>query len=412
MKNKFIKDIYKKRIILWGTGKIGHLFYKKYKNKLDIVACTSNAKDIEPIEKLKTITPKQIKWGADFIVVCSSYYAEIRYQLMSEGYEVGSDFIDSYSFEKFYGKEIKEKKIIVAVGQCEISEICQALDMIDSFVEKYSIFYFDEQKVCCHGNKCDLAETKECLTFLQSADFFIKPSALEPRAMNSFQFLKTYLNEECKIITISLFDMDSYWAQDIANQRAINKYYVTKNNQKLCAYVEKDQVIEQLIDEGRSTDEIMRLISRDDFFDSNRVMENHFNCIKRAKITDRLSDIKMSDFVEKNYNLMKLYCDRGHFHENLLREYVRRILQFFSDEESEKRLLSLDISAITQNVNELPIYPSTAKILNLEWIDKNTLYRQRRYDGIRLVTFEEYMEDFIEYCKTAKEVLKYSQWSS
>ena len=72
----------------------------------------------------------------------------------------------------------------------------------------------------------------------------------------------------------------------------------------------------------------------------------------------------------------------------------------------------MDISCITQNINELPIYPSTARILNLEWINENTLYRQRRYDGVRLVTFEEYMEAFIQYCKYAKEVLKYTQWSS
>ncbi len=412
MKSSFVRKISQKRIILWGTGTIGHLFYENYKNKLDIVACTSNEKNIEPIERLKVISPVQIKPGQDFIIVCSSYYPEIRNQLMSEGYEVGLDFIGYDSFEKLYEREIKEKKIIIAVGQCEIYEICQVLNMLNTFVEKYCIFYFDEQKVCCHGNNYDLAETKECLTFLQIADFFIKPSVLEPRVMNSFQFLRMYLNGQCESITISLFNMDSYWAQDIANQRAINKFYITKRNQKLCAYVEKDQVIEQLIDEGYSVNEILSMIKRDDFFDYNKVIENHHNCIKRAKITDRLSTIKMSEFVEKNYNLMKLYCDRGHFHENLLREYAKRVLQFFSDKESIKKLLNMDISCITQNVNELPIYPSTARILNLEWINENTLYRQRRYDGVRLVTFEEYMEAFIQYCKYAKEVLKYTQWSS
>ena len=78
MKSSFVRKISQKRIILWGTGTIGHLFYENYKNKLDIVACTSNEKNIEPIERLKVISPVQIKPGQDFIIVCSSYYPEIR----------------------------------------------------------------------------------------------------------------------------------------------------------------------------------------------------------------------------------------------------------------------------------------------------------------------------------------------
>ncbi|MDE7476459.1 MAG: hypothetical protein K2M91_00675 [Lachnospiraceae bacterium] len=412
--NTLIKSIAEsKRIILWGTGNTAKTFCDKYGDKLPIYACTSNDRNIVSVNNLKTIGLQELDPVTDFIIVCSIYYDEIRYQLMCiDGYEPNINFMKYSIFEELYDAEVNSKKLIVAVGQCEIGEMCQALHMISYFKKQYTVIYFDEQKVCAHGNKCDLAETKECLKLLGKADYFIKPSALKPQSMQSFQALQQYVNNQCKTITISLFTMDSYWPQDIAKERTINKYYVVKNKSKLCAFVERDQVIERYIDEGYSTKEIMNLICKDDFFDYSVVKNNHDNCIKRIRIADKISDIKITDFVLHNYNSMKLYCDRGHFNEHLLKEYVRRFLQFLGDDMSEKELMAMDISCITQHVNELPIYPSTAKILKLEFVNKDTLYRENRYDGIRLVTFEEYMEAFITYCQKGRSVLQSSYWLS
>lgn len=410
--NTLIKNVIEnKRIILWGTGNTAKEFYKKFSDKITIYACTSNEEEIVPIEYLNIIRPCEIEPESDFIIICSIYYNQIRYQLMCiDGYEPNKNFIKYDIFEELYNAEINSKKLLIAVGQCEIREMCQTLNLLYYFKEKYSVIYFDEQKVCAHGNHYSLSETKECINLLGKANYFIKPSVLNPQSMRSFHLLQQYLDKHCKIITISLFIMDSYWPQDIASEREINKYYVVRNNAKLCAFVEKDQVIEKYVDEGYSTREIMKLICKDDFFDYNIVKNNHSNCLKRARISDKISDIKMADYIIHNYNIMKLYCDRGHFNENLLKEYVRRILQFLGDDKSESELLSTDIQCITQCVNELPIYPSTAKILELVFVKKDTLYRQKRYDGIRLVTFEEYMEAFITYCQKACGVLSCSYW--
>lgn len=412
--NALITNIIKnKRIIMWGTGNTAKGFYKRYCDKLSIYACTSNDKEIVPVESLSTIKPCEIVPESDFVIICSIYYDEIRYQLMCmDGYEPNVNFMKYNIFEELYDAEVNSKKVLIAVGQCEIREMCQTLDLLCHFKDKYAVIYFDEQQVCAHGNKRGLAETRECRNLLEKADYFIKPSVLNPQSMQSFQLLQQYLSKQCQTITISLFTMDSYWPQDIAKERSINKYYVVKNDSKLCAFVERDQVIEKYVDEGYSTKEIMDLICKDSFFDYDVVKNNHNSCIKRARIADKISDIKMADFMVHNYNVMKLYCDRGHFNENLLKEYVRRILQLLGDDVSEKELLSMDISCITKYVNELPIYPSAAKILGLEFVNKDTLYRESRYDGIRLVTFEEYMEAFITYCQKSRSVLQYSYWSS
>ena len=82
MMNTLIKNVINnKRIVLWGTGNIAKGFYKKYHDKLPVYACTSNDRDIVPIESLNTIKPCEIEPQSDFIIICSVYYDEIRYKL-------------------------------------------------------------------------------------------------------------------------------------------------------------------------------------------------------------------------------------------------------------------------------------------------------------------------------------------
>ena len=47
--NKFLEN---KSIVIYGTGNTGKEFYDKYKDKLNIVGCTSSEKNIDSIENL------------------------------------------------------------------------------------------------------------------------------------------------------------------------------------------------------------------------------------------------------------------------------------------------------------------------------------------------------------------------
>ncbi len=396
-----------RRIILWGTGNTGNAFYEKYRNDLDIYACTCNEKEFKSIAGLKTIQWDEIDRQIDFIIVCSIYYEEIRRQLMVRGFEVNVDFIKFDIFEELYEGFRENKKLILAIGQCEIREMITALKRLKNFKKYYSMIYYNERGICEHGDLFDWTLLKEFMNIIGMADYIMLPSAISPQAKYDFQYIKSFIGDKCSVITISLFNFDSYWPQDIARERSVNKYYMMQKNMKLPAYVERDQVIEKLVDENYSVKKIMELISKEDYFKKEDVMMNHQNSLKRFRLTDRLSDVKIGDFIESNYNLVKLYCDRGHFNQNLLREYVRRILNYLGANESLVELQNMDFEDMFMRINELPIYPSTAAILNLEWINRGTLYRQHLYSGIRTVTFEEYMETFIEYCFAVKKTLQF-----
>lgn len=397
-----------KRIVIYGTGNNGNAFYTKYKEYLHIEMCTSSDANIVPIPGLRPITSKELDKEKDFIIICSIYFEEIRRTLIMQGWTQNVNFIrwDIFDclFEAVGGG--KNKLLMVAVGQCEIQEICIALNRIQAFKEKYLVIYFDERQVCCHGDRFDSLVYYDCDFMLRFADVYLRPSVMNPKSVRGFDYLQSNIKRDCRIIKVSLFIFDSYWPQDIAKERSISKYYMIKQNTKIPAFVERERVIENLLDSGYSIREIKRKISTPDFFDENIVLENHKMSMRRIKVSDKLSDIKVYDYVEANYNKIKIFCDRGHFNENMVTEYVKSVLAYLEEDESAEEFITKDISDIFARVNELPIYPSTAKILRLSWIDENTLYRMNINGVVRRVIFDEYIEQMLEYYSRVKELIE------
>lgn len=401
--NKFLEN---KSIVIYGTGNTGKEFYDKYKDKLNIVGCTSSEKNIDSIENLMPLLCDEMDKEKVLLIICSVYYEEIRKNLILSGWSQNINFIRWDIFDKLYRAEENEKQIIVAVGQCEVKEMCEVLQRIKAFMQKYEVIYFDERRVCIQGDKFDLIENYDCCFVLEKAHLFIRPSVMTPKSVCGFDYLQQKINIFCKVIKISLFIFDSYWPQDIAKEREINKYYLIKPNTKLSAFVENDRIITSMLDEGLSNVQIKETIIKDNFFEKQVVLDNHKLTLKRIKLSDKISDIKIYDYVEQNYNHKKLFCDRGHFNENMLREYVKNILIYLNVTNCINELNTIKISDIFLKVNELPIYPSASKILGLEWIDKSTLYTMNINNVIKKVTFDEYIDIMLEYYSLSKKLIE------
>lgn len=152
----------------------------------------------------------------------------------------------------------------------------------------------------------------------------------------------------------------------------------------------------------------MDIISDENLFDRQKVCANHDKVMKNAYFWDRISDVKIADFIEANYKTKKLYCDRGHIHTNLLKEYVRRILIALNEtnslDEVERETL-YETSELSLPPDSL-IYPSTVKALGLKFMDDEPLYRFQLADGSRMVTFSEGLEMQIEYYMRARSLLE------
>ena len=136
--NKFLGN---KSIVIYGTGNTGKEFYDKYKDVLNIVGCTCSEKNINPIDRLTPISCNDMDKENTLLIICSIYYDEIRKNLILSGWSQNVNFIRWDIFDKLYQAEENERQIIVAVGQCEIREMCEVFEKIKSFMQKYEVFY-------------------------------------------------------------------------------------------------------------------------------------------------------------------------------------------------------------------------------------------------------------------------------
>lgn len=395
-----IKD---KRIIIWGTGNTGKDFYKRYKDWIALHICTDSNEKADPIEGMELVKYKELDKNKDFIIICSIYHEEIERRLYIDGWRFGNHYMTSNLFEAKIEAEQGRKKLLVSVGRCHIGRIAGILSRIPEFNKNYMVVHFVWPSVCLSDREFDYKKLVECIEMLKGADIFLRSASI-----SSYAHLEEMLPAKCRIITVSMPMFGSYWPQDTGRERDTARWYVPPFNKTLKAYAERDYVIEELLESGKSKKEIIDIISDEDYFDKQTVCENHNRVIKRAYFWDKMSDIKITDFLEENYKIKKLYCDRGHIHQNLLKEYIRRILIALEESQcldaaEEKDLYgTAELSYPTDSL----IYPSTVKALELKFMDEEPLFRFQLADGSKLVTFSEGLEMQIEYYIRARSLLE------
>lgn len=407
---RLLERIKGKRLIIYGTGNTGTDFYQKNKVKLNLKLCTSSDKITNPINGLDVVERIELNRETDFIIVCSIHHKEITNRLTFEGWEEGVNYLCHDKFIKRYDAESDHKIIMVVIGQCHLDRISQAFGNL-AVSEQYAVWFFNEREVCVSGDMFDYFKVRECVDILRQANILLKPAVVTSSRVKDFEYFAECLPPKCRIISFSLPMLESYWPQDRGRESVVGKYYITHQNIKIPAYVERDYVIENYIDEGKTTAEIIKYISDDKFFNREEVLNNHQQTLKRGYFQDRLSEVKITDYIEENYNKKRLFYDRGHFGEDMLKVYLMRLLKILGEPDQKQEIDALDAKRYF-GINEAPIYPSTAQILNLEFINDESMIQMRLANGVRFVTFTEYMEWMIEYYKAAKRALERSYINS
>ncbi len=293
----FINLIEKKQLVIYGTGNTGIEFYNKFRNVIKIDSCTSSDNEVVPLLGTNAVKHEELDKSKSLLIICSIHYDEIRRNLMMQGWKQNVNFMRWDIFETLYEAEQNKKQIIVAIGQCEIREMRDVFVRVPSFMKKYAIIYFDERKVCICGDRFDILEYYDCAFVLGRANIFFRPSVMTPKSVQSFEYLQKNISSQCSVIKVSLFIFDSYWPQDIAKDRETNELYVARPDTKIAAFVESERVIGKMLEAGNSNREIKERITREDFLDKDLVCDNHKKALKRIRLSDKLSDIKVYDFT-------------------------------------------------------------------------------------------------------------------
>lgn len=406
MKNKIKKNVLHKlknqKIILFGAGKVAEDFYVEHKDLLQISHCVSNLKRewgegafLGELD-VKKYNKEDIKDG-EYLIVCGPIaFRSIETQLEKDDLVMYEDYVES----SIASAILKEKKIALFYGQCILRDIYGCIIQIPAFESEYaSIFTQTVTGQTVVMNRLLYYAKDVCDLYVYT------PKILDRDSMYSLHADELPL--DCKIISISNLVVPLYWPQVSPKLDKYSDYYLYPYSIKRDAifghtlYRREDINIDRMVLEGLSTKEIVERVSDEKFYSEKEVIKNKDIFFKSVAMAEKGVDITIRDYMEETYSTVLLYQNLVHPTKDVIWQYVKRLLNMLNlHQDNIKELMDILDNPAHQG-GDVPIYPSVAKHLKLDFYDAHQKYEIMCGDGIVLMTFKEYIEHFTEYTRKA-----------
>ena len=382
-KRELKKHIEEKEIWIFGAGNNGKLFHEKHCKNMNIKGFLSNYENEELCMGLPVHRPEDVL-GKDsiFIIICSAVENEMINQLKRCGLNEFEEFVTS----KWFGK-----RLFIAWGACQVYSIVNMLYKNHQFCNEFcrvSIFdskiqkcnHADKQRIYTYGEVCDvLFYNSEGMVDTNKAivDRYYRDSNVYSIPFYSFQGQLMQVTEECSEYSLRYENIKSHFA-----------YWFIG-----------DAEIEKMLNHNLSKEEILEKISREDYWDENRIKKKWVLEKRKIAMFDKLSSLKVSDFLQKNYRDIIVFKDGIHFCKELCMELANQLAGILKleeiDEEQQRQILK---ECCVEDTNMMPIYPSIIKVL-----DMNKSYYDKKYEfvhpngEVEELDFVAYMEKYIDY---------------
>lgn len=367
-----------KEIVIWGTGDIASLFYYQIRDTYEVEYFLDNAGDKEKFKGKIVRRPAKESIENKFIVVANTYYNEIKEQLREYGCTEIVDFIP-------YGALGKD--IVLVHGNCHTTVLKQYMESSEEFKEHYYIWDLP----VIQDNQAGYIEDD----LLSNCDVFIHQDIKEDNMFGiklSDEYILPRLGKAVRSICIpNLFGLGKgFFPQTIT----VNEYNPSYQKQFNGIFPNGDENIDQYYDEGGKDINSMIARLKGSVYSEEYIKQNFNLYMERIIEREKNWDVKVSEWILKNYKTKKIFYDVGHPCIELIREIcvgVFRILNI------ETRTIGEIIPKGAVGPYEQPIYPCVSKTLGLGYADE---YIRRR--GIRLsdkdMDFEEYCREYWYWC--------------
>lgn len=334
-------------IAIWGSGSTAKKTYYLRCRDYKVVCFYDNNKakwgsEIYGIPIIKFNDKARLK-----IIISSVHWKEISGQLMQAGLKPFTDFIpycflgNSFiSYEELFElgchniseliQELKgQREIAVLYGNCQTAILANILSMEQSFSEKYLIVKIPA--VCDYISKG--GRHKVCWDHLLEQNEFWKQIGLfiyqKVAVTNRFSeklatsAIVKKLSAGCRLVKIVNIYFSGYFLQAVRNQ---HNYMDDIHQSGL--YPFGDKYIDEMSAQGLSVDEILEKIEREDFFSTDAVYKAVEQSLLELKKREEDVDVVISDYISENYDKRQLFYSFNHPINEVLVEYVWRILDF------------------------------------------------------------------------------------
>lgn len=403
-----IKEMVKKKletsnVILWGYQDAAISFYQKYKERFHITACVTEQKQHPPFldveEEIPIIAWEKYQGGQDdYVVVTASPFYHIENQILASGLRIFEDYIDG----NLVNIILCDKKIAIIAGACQVSVINDFLRQVKCFTDEYQCFRFSSHRWASRWSVKSLCYLKNF------CDVYI---CMKHEEDNMKFFSPEELPENCKIITIPYALLRLYWPQIKAGwKNALNEYFIHYEKPAGHGPFEYGDInINRMIREGKTADEIVRELTSDNFYSEEQVQVHIDTVLRILEYEESNCDVKILQYVQKNYLKEMLYRDMAHPSPTIMWEIIRQILDILQIKMSEAEQAQIKenkaiVPAYERHCTEIPVYPSVARRLGLEWWKEDMQYDVTFYNGVKKLTFEEYIRAYYSVCSKYKEI--------
>ncbi|MCH5275684.1 MAG: hypothetical protein J1E65_07575 [Lachnospiraceae bacterium] len=406
LKETVRKKLEASNVVLWGYQDEAISFYREYKERFHITACVTEQKHhpsfLAVEEEIPIVEWKEYEGnGQDYIVICASPFPLVENQILASGLRIFEEYIDSNLAKAI----LSDKKIAIIAGACQVAVISDFLKEVKCFTDEYQCFRFlshrwasrwSQKSICYLKNFCDVYI---CMKHEEDDIKFFSPEELP---------------ENCKIITIPYALLRLYWPQIKAGwKKALNEYFIHHEKPMGHGPFEYGDInINRMIREGKTADEIVRELTSDNFYSEEQVQAHIDTVLRILEYEESDCDVKILQYVQKNYLKEMLYRDMAHPSPAIIWEIIRQILDILQIKMSEAEQAQIKenkviVPTYERHCTEIPVYPSVARHLGeLEWWQEDMKYDVTFYNGVKKLTFEEYIRAYYSVCSKYKEIME------
>ncbi|HEY9623077.1 MAG TPA: WcbI family polysaccharide biosynthesis putative acetyltransferase [Crinalium sp.] len=247
-------------------------------------------------------------------------------------------------------------------GNCQVEPIKRCLEANPIFRSTYETLQLE----CFWLTQEDVPRLEGCV---QSIDLFIhQPISDNYKGIYqlSTRHLKSLLRPGSIAISIPVAYFTGYNPEMV--------YLKDKDGNKVDGpFLLHDANILKLYAQGKTVQETMIAIQDDNFYPANYVLTNFKRTLSELQRREADIDIKISDFIKRNYQSFRLFHTINHPGSLVIAAITKAILDMIGIPPNRESLTSFCNSEVL-DVLYFPIYPAIAKGLGLSFLSKPDYY--------------------------------------
>ena len=275
------------------------------------------------------------------------------------------------------------KDIVLLHGNCHMEILKEYLLSSREFTHKYSIYPYPLL----------ISSTKEFRTepeIFENIDIWVHEDI---RNNNSFgyevsdEYIRSNLGEAVREIKIPhLYGISRMFFPQVITLNDNGNEALNGGTDTDGIFLYGDSVIEDCVNKGMNTDEIISFCMGDMAIPEEEVLTNYESSINKVRSREALWDIKIADFIEENYRKDKLFYDPGH-PTNVVMEYIAREVLLILGITPNELICNKRMDA-----HEKCVYPCVRKLLGIIWDEDDV-----RKTGKKLGDYMDFPEFIREY---------------